>query len=490
MAKNIVICSDGTGNTATKGRGTNVFKLYEAVALHDHWGDSSKPRQYSIYDDGVGTESFKPLKILGGAFGWGLARNVRQLYTELCRMYEPDDNIYIFGFSRGAFTARTLAGLICNTGVIKAEGLDRGELDRRVKLAYRVCRYRYKSFLSRIVRKPELPQGSVHEESDKIKMVGVWDTVDAVGFPVPYISDLLNYVVRFKFPNMDLDDKVEQGFHALSVDDARKTFHPLLWNDRKGVSQVWFAGVHTNVGGGYPKQGVSLVTLDWMMRKAARLGLRFVKHDEKLFRAHKNVYDKVYDSRSGVSFFYRYAPRNIHKLAAGAKISSPDIHVSVFDRTLQGVEGYAPCNIPADCNIVALDNQGQTARFSDAEASVRSKVGGEGCDSLLDHNWLKRVVQIRSGAHYLFMALGIAFVLYLVAFGNLPQDVCPALNWSCLKSVFGVVANDSIAAWLLGISLLALAFELIGRSIMRRLVSSFWIKAFPDLEMALRKGPD
>ncbi len=104
MAKRIVICSDGTGNTSIKGRGTNVFKLFEAVDLTSHRFDPSVTPQVALYDDGVGTESFKPLKIFAGATGFGLSRNVRQLYKELVRIYDPDNEIYVFGFSRGAFT--------------------------------------------------------------------------------------------------------------------------------------------------------------------------------------------------------------------------------------------------------------------------------------------------------------------------------------------------------------------------------------------------
>jgi uncharacterized protein (DUF2235 family) len=108
--KNIVICSDGTGNTAIKGRGTNVFKLYEAVDFEGHRTDPNKIRQIGFYDDGVGTSRLKVLAALGGAFGIGLGRNVRQLYADLARVYEPGDGIFLFGFSRGAFTVRTLSG--------------------------------------------------------------------------------------------------------------------------------------------------------------------------------------------------------------------------------------------------------------------------------------------------------------------------------------------------------------------------------------------
>jgi uncharacterized protein (DUF2235 family) len=118
MSKNIIICSDGTGNTAIKNRGTNVFKLFEAVDLNGHRTDANLTPQIALYDDGVGTQNFLLLKLLGGAFGWGLKRNVLKLYTGLVRIYDPGDRIYLFGFSRGAFTVCTLAGLIAKCGIL------------------------------------------------------------------------------------------------------------------------------------------------------------------------------------------------------------------------------------------------------------------------------------------------------------------------------------------------------------------------------------
>src|SRR5262245_56889357 len=124
MAKNIVICSDGTGNTAILGRGTNVFKLFEAIDLNGHRTDPHLVPQIALYDDGVGTERFKPLKIFAGMTGFGLSRNVKQLYKELVRVYDPGDRLFLFGFSRGAFTVRTLAGLITTCGMVDIAKLD------------------------------------------------------------------------------------------------------------------------------------------------------------------------------------------------------------------------------------------------------------------------------------------------------------------------------------------------------------------------------
>ena len=117
--KNIVLCSDGTGNSGGKTRGTNVWALFNAVWRgRDSDGDMPPKTQITFYDDGVGTSSFKPMKILGGAFGFGYSRNVRDLYKALVLTYDPDDSLYLFGFSRGAYTVRVLAGLILVCGIL------------------------------------------------------------------------------------------------------------------------------------------------------------------------------------------------------------------------------------------------------------------------------------------------------------------------------------------------------------------------------------
>jgi uncharacterized protein (DUF2235 family) len=135
MAKNIILLSDGTGNSAAKFNKTNVWRTYEALDLSD------PARQIALYDDGVGTSSFRPLALVGGAIGVGLSRNVRELYVFLCRNYEEGDRIYGFGFSRGAFTIRTLTGFVVNQGILKREAwTGSADLARKTTLLYRVYR--------------------------------------------------------------------------------------------------------------------------------------------------------------------------------------------------------------------------------------------------------------------------------------------------------------------------------------------------------------
>ena len=138
--KNIVLCSDGTGNSGGKGQGTNVWRIFKAVDRHGHLADPDAVRQLAFYDDGVGSEDFKLFRALGGAFGWGLGRNICQLYYQLAESYDPGDQIYLFGFSRGAYTVRLLAGMIVQCGVLRCDGLDPSVAAERVEVLYRLYR--------------------------------------------------------------------------------------------------------------------------------------------------------------------------------------------------------------------------------------------------------------------------------------------------------------------------------------------------------------
>src|SRR5438874_10453441 len=146
--KNIVICADGTGNTTVKGRGTNVFKLYEVVDQASHrWTPAVTP-QVALYHDGVGTETLKWYRVLTGATGFGLSRNVKQLYGELARVYAPGDKVFLFGFSRGAFTVRTLAGLIHACGILDlSKYATNSAFEAGIDAAYAEYRQQYESAL-------------------------------------------------------------------------------------------------------------------------------------------------------------------------------------------------------------------------------------------------------------------------------------------------------------------------------------------------------
>src|ERR1044071_1147896 len=201
MPQNIILLSDGTGNSASKLFKTNVWRLYQSLDLSETGpADPSRQKQIAYYHDGVGTSSFKPLAVLGGAFGWGLKRNVLDLYTFLCRNYEPGDRICTFGFSRGAFTVRILAGLVVLQGLVANTSEE--ELEIYARDAYREYRRRFNPTGGLVAplrnlrdlclnrwRRLRGRQTYAERKADRahgnhdvgVHFLGVWDTVAAYG---------------------------------------------------------------------------------------------------------------------------------------------------------------------------------------------------------------------------------------------------------------------------------------------------------------------
>ena len=504
--KNIVVCSDGTGNSANKDRGTNVFKLYEAIDLNGHLAPNTDLiEQIAFYDDGVGTESFKPARILGGAFGWGLGRNVRQLYASLVRSYNREDRIFLFGFSRGAFTARTLGGFITSCGILDREQYaDDTDLKRAVNKAYEVYRSRYMVGFNQDIRRRFSRAPSTQESPGaarsaprvakfreqyaplgaRIAFIGVWDTVAAIGMPIDHLADFINYFIYpFKFGDQGLSGLVNRACQAIAIDDERHTFHPLMWDesdqDHERISQVWFSGVHSNVGGGYPKQGMSIVALDWMMSEAAKVGLRFNAADRTYFGEHVNINDMLYNSRAGLAVYYRYKPRDIAAICRAAN-TTPKVHESVIDRIRQQTAGYSPGNLPVSMTLVATG--AATTRHPNAAATVTAAYGTASSP-------LERVqfqVRVRRLSHYVFLALSAALAGVLI----IPQLSAERGIWSIVKAIFTLNENSLVQGfllhpWLAG-SLLALigaffALGLVTEERMARKFSAFWRQVIPKL---------
>ncbi|MGV9291176.1 DUF2235 domain-containing protein [Streptomyces sp. NPDC003719] len=270
MAKRLVVCCDGTWNVADQPSKTNVAK----VALSVLPGSVAGTEQRVYYHSGVGSRRGERLR--GGAFGVGLSRNILDAYRFLVETYEPDDELFLFGFSRGAFTARSLAGLVRNSGIVRRDHAD------RIPEAWALYRDRI-----------EQPNGAAatlfrrsYARETEIGFVGVWDTVGALGVPVPDATWLQPAAERFNhrwaFHNTELSGWVKAAFHALAVDEQRSAFRPTLWHQKSGAAasgqelkQVWFAGVHCDVGGGYRETGLSDVALLWMVDQARRHGLEF-----------------------------------------------------------------------------------------------------------------------------------------------------------------------------------------------------------------------
>ena len=243
--KSIILFSDGTGNSSAKLFKTNVWRMYKAVDLGPP-AEGKRP-QISYYDDGVGTSSFKPLAVLGGAFGWGLKRNILDIYRYACRNYQEGDDIYAFGFSRGAFTARLVVALIASEGLVRSE--HEADLARKSVCAYRAFRtaflprrLQWPTKLARSVRRRitgwldrlrgRTPYDSADNFHPNIRFVGVWDTVSAYGGPITEVTrGIDNWFFPLSMPDYCLNERVQCARHALALDDERDAFHPLLWDE-------------------------------------------------------------------------------------------------------------------------------------------------------------------------------------------------------------------------------------------------------------------
>jgi type VI secretion system (T6SS) phospholipase Tle1-like effector len=268
--KRLVICCDGTWNRPDSDHVTNIEKIARTVATDlDRTGGV---QQLVLYLAGVGA-GYAADRLLGGAFGFGLFANVRSAYRFLALNYEPGDEIFVFGFSRGAYTARSLVGMVGRVGLLTRDALVAD------KLPEAVARYQRRS-----------PGDGSFGESDEefrrdhchpqapVHLLGVFDTVGALGVPGAVRK-------RHQFHDVNLSKAVLCARQALAVDERRIKFEPCLWeadeetrrdDEATGrVQQVWFEGAHSDVGGGYPDTGLSDTALLWMVTEANRRGLVF-----------------------------------------------------------------------------------------------------------------------------------------------------------------------------------------------------------------------
>jgi uncharacterized protein (DUF2235 family) len=269
MPKRLVIFCDGTWNTPDQESDgnlcpTNVTKL--ALAVADIANDGKEQRLF--YHRGVGTSRWERLR--GGAFGFGLSRNVKDTYRSIVENFETGDELFFFGFSRGAFTARSTAGFVRNAGVLRPECVN------RIDEAYAL--YRDRLAHPRGIESELFRRSYSHET--RIRFIGVWDTVGALGIPLNGLRWVNVFNRRWKFHDTDLSTTVDAAFQALAIDEKRGPFEPAIWrqqDDAKNqrLEQVWFAGVHCDVGGGYLDASLASIALLWMAYRAKSCGLAF-----------------------------------------------------------------------------------------------------------------------------------------------------------------------------------------------------------------------
>jgi uncharacterized protein (DUF2235 family) len=331
MGKRLVVCCDGTWNRPDQihngvAAPTNVAKLALAVAREDGQGSA----QLVHYQPGVGTRRWERLR--GGAFGLGLSRNVRECYRFLVDCYEPGDELYFFGFSRGAFTARSTVGMVRNCGILRREH------DDRVGEAYRLYRGREERTKPDGMEAQLFRRMYAHPEAG-IHFVGVWDTVGALGIPVDGVR--LPLVKLWSFHDTRLSRYVRFAYHALAIDERRGPFKPTLWEqheEAKGqtLEQVWFTGVHCDVGGGYSEPALAEIPLLWMVGRARAAGLAFVpdrlvKPDDGLdedlrhlgVQVAPDALGRMHESLKGFYRLFRRRPRRI--TGDGASVGSSAI---------------------------------------------------------------------------------------------------------------------------------------------------------------------
>jgi uncharacterized protein (DUF2235 family) len=322
MAKTIIFCADGTWNgpaeqtakSVTEGADsageltgatvTNVVKLFsnlagrptpETAMLHNEQEKklvdaAGTVIQIAKYLHGVGDSNNPIMKVMGGVFGMGVIARIVRGYTFISRYYQPGDAIHIVGFSRGAYTARALAGMIAKVGLLdparydvndKEEAYKRGlsawQKSKGITLAgtsgLSSMANRFLDFIETFVARMTLSDKDLIPNVP-LQSVGVWDTVGSMGIPL-YLGDQ-RYDV-FHFTDSKLSDRVAHGFHAMAIDEQRADFPITRWDKRDGVEQVWFVGAHADVGGGYAEDESRLsdVALDWMMTKLGSVGVCF-----------------------------------------------------------------------------------------------------------------------------------------------------------------------------------------------------------------------
>ncbi|MEO6414023.1 MAG: DUF2235 domain-containing protein [Pedococcus sp.] len=268
--KRLLVCCDGTWNKPDSQTITNVEKIARTVQSDP--GATGGVHQLVYYVSGVGAGSYAADRILGGAFGFGLFHNVIASYRFLAQNYAPGDEIFIIGFSRGAYTARSVAGMLGRVGLLTKVSLVEEKLPAAV----------------RMYQQTDLPEGAFgasveefkhdHCHRANVSFLGVFDTVGALG--LPGLSRR-----SYQFHDVQLSGQVLRARHALALDETRLKFAPTFWEapvepagaptDDERVKQVWFEGAHSDVGGGYRETGLSDTSLLWMAREAHDAGLVF-----------------------------------------------------------------------------------------------------------------------------------------------------------------------------------------------------------------------
>lgn len=381
--RNIIVCADGTGNKGGSSPDSNVYRVYKMVNKY-HSGPCQDgvdvKEQILFYDNGIGTSTNKFIRAVTAGIGLGFRHNVCDLYKFLARNYKEGDRIFFFGFSRGASTVRACNGMISKCGLVKSDGLRNSELEKKVDAAYKIYE-KHKTnedAAEKFKNDEENSWGAV-----PIQFLGVWDTVVALGFPkrtdvtglatlfinvvFGTIEKIFNWIFPHNFYHYKLTNNVKYACQALAIDDERTAFWPYVWQEKniagakdrtpENVKQVWFAGMHANVGGGYERDGMAGVPLYWIMKQAEEKGLVFNSDAMQLVLNTSHIHGRMYNTRLGLKMIYRYHPREIENLCKTKEgesilLDKIKIHSSVLERLKHRTANYIPGYIPASFDVV------------------------------------------------------------------------------------------------------------------------------------------
>ncbi|MGC1496491.1 MAG: DUF2235 domain-containing protein [Sulfitobacter sp.] len=372
----IAIFCDGTWNSPTQAQPTHVHRLFEAT--------QARKDQRPVYVPGVGTGGKwatrfgKVLnKIGGGAFGWGLNANIKQAYRALAMLYRPGDSIMIFGFSRGAYTARSLAGMIRKVGILENPTAERVDIafelyrlpgaknhpdEPHIIAQRRALSPAFATSAKELSWRADNPakENEPPAELVKVDFLGIWDTVGALGIPASILGPIASLWNRkYKFHDTKLSSMVKSARHAVALDERRVFYRPSLWDNleqnpegeglNKGdrtearpYQQVWFIGTHAIVGGSAASRGLTSVTLDWMAQGAVAAGLSLTDTQPLL----DTPADPASDSPelADVSLIYRLAGSLLDwRKGPGHAV---DLHATATQRT-QARGDYRPLSLRA-----------------------------------------------------------------------------------------------------------------------------------------------
>lgn len=381
--KRLILCNDGTWNTPDQEENgipapTNVVKLYHALADRD--GAGQEQRKY--YHPGVGAEGGLLNSVTGGALGVGISNHLRSAYHWLGTNYEPGDEIFLYGFSRGAFTARSLGGFIAR-GLLDLRGLSSAVAWQRVRVAYDAG-----------YRVPGRVRGDwaaadwqfFHDGPTPIRFIGVWDTVGALG--VPDDLELLNLFDdndQWRFHDTELGRHVCTARHAMAIDEVRASFTVTRWSNadqHPDAREIWFPGVHSDVGGGYANTDLADGALLWMLDESEAAGLCFRPGIRGTLKP--NPLGVIHNSYKGAFAKLRSRPRSVDALLPGDPRSQARFHPSAFER-----QAASPIAYPAyhPTRLLAVGESHTVDIFADT-------------------HWNETGLFLASGHHYIFSATG------------------------------------------------------------------------------------